>query len=99
MPDERIRPNRAAVDTSAQRHYGQRLGSFLRPPVTEFIDEVTSKELRETHWRWLLAFLVLTVASALVGGIVVSGWWSVGTSLAFSLVIFFVSLRAIMKHT
>jgi hypothetical protein len=68
-------------------------------PLVEFVDEVTSKETRERHWRWLLAYLVLTAASALVGGIVVSGWWLVGTSLAFSLVIFFVNLRAIMKRT
>jgi hypothetical protein len=32
-------------------------------------------------WRWIVALVVVTLVSALVSGLVVDGWWSVGVSL------------------
>ena len=49
------------------------------------------------HWGWLAALVVVTVAGALVGGLVLTGWWSVLSSLVFGAVTFMVGLRAITR--
>jgi len=80
------------------QYYAPRRTTILRPPITTaFIREVIRKEVIEKHWPWLIAFLVLTVASAVIGGVVVSGWVSVGVSLTFAIILFFTSLRAITR--
>src|SRR5205823_963823 len=43
--------------------------------------EIIRKAVIEKNWRWLAALVVLTVVSAVVGGLVVNGWVSVGVSL------------------
>jgi hypothetical protein len=47
------------------------------------------------HWPWLIVLLVGTVVSAVVPGILVSGWIALVVSLVFALVLFVVGLRAV----
>jgi hypothetical protein len=76
----------------------QRLGVELHGTVNvtaSLVMEVIRKDVMERHWPWLVILLIGTIISAIVGGLVVSGWISVVVSLAFAVVLFLVGLRAI----
>jgi hypothetical protein len=55
------------------------------------------KSWYERSLPWLLALACLTIVSGLIGGLVLHGWPSVGASVGFSLITFFVGLKA-MTH-
>jgi len=56
-----------------------------------------SREFLERHPFWVGTYIVLIVAAALVGGLLVSGWASVLASLLFAAPLFVVGLRAVTK--
>jgi len=56
-----------------------------------------SREFLERHPLWVAMYIVLTVAAALVGGLLLSGWASVLASLLLAVPLFVVGLRAVTK--
>jgi uncharacterized paraquat-inducible protein A len=76
----------------------RRLGVELHSTVhlsASLAMEVIRKDVIEKHWPWLIVLLVGTIFSAVVGGLLVSGWLSVAVSLVFSVVLFLIGLPAI----
>jgi hypothetical protein len=68
---------------SKSRRFGVELHSTVKVTASLAM-EVVRKDVIERHWPWLLVLLAGTVTSAVVGGLVVSGWVSVAASLAFA---------------
>jgi hypothetical protein len=70
----------------------------LAPGVVRATASFALLEIRKSYYErslpFLAALVILTVASGLIGGLVVQGWASVGSSFGFSLVSFVVGLRA-----
>jgi len=58
-------------------------------------------EILRTYYEkslpWLLVLVAVTIVSGLVGGLVLSGWPSVASAFAFSVVSFVVGLRAVSR--
>lgn len=92
MPPEQRRPCEGCGSRARRIEIG--LSGTVRVTSSLAI-EVVRKEVLERHPVWLAAFALLTLTAALVGGLLVSGWVSVGVSLAFAIMLFFVGLRAV----
>ncbi len=54
---------------------------------------IARREVIEKHPVWVAVYLVATLVSAIVGGLVVSGWASVASTLVFALPLFYFGLR------
>lgn len=56
-----------------------------------------SREIYEHHRGWIVAYLLLTVAAAVVSGLLFTGWASVIVTLILAVPLFYVGLRAVIR--
>jgi DNA-directed RNA polymerase subunit RPC12/RpoP len=80
---------------SKSRQFEVHLTAVVRVAAT------IGREVRRSYYERSLPSLIvlalLTVSSGLIGGLILSGWSSVGVSITFSVASFFVGLRAVTK--
>jgi hypothetical protein len=93
LPPEQREPCPDCGSTS--RRFEVHLNAVVRAVAT------VAREVRRSYYEhsleWLVVVAALTIASGLIGGLVVTGWASAGASFGFSVASFLAGLRAVTR--